>query len=195
MALQHAYAKISGPSEDEDLELEPVTMQDQEPSCWSHLSRYLTVRNIILSSLGFTVFLLVAKWSTSPSLPSRLDLPLRQCGSTPEEARSLGCRFEMHNFAWVPPACYDEELSSEWNSFQDWGFSRSKNDGNDTDPDFIAQCRTGNMAQAWVPWWCAPPPPSSFPKYKSGEDFLRAHMACVILAPLNLDTHVTSYMD
>ncbi|PSN59927.1 hypothetical protein BS50DRAFT_475036, partial [Corynespora cassiicola Philippines] len=46
------------------------------------------------------------------------------CGSTPEEARALGCRFESHNFAWTPPDCYDEALNARWDS-KDWGYSRN----------------------------------------------------------------------
>ncbi|KAK2020699.1 hypothetical protein LX32DRAFT_715619 [Colletotrichum zoysiae] len=45
------------------------------------------------------------------------------CGSTPDEARMRGCRFESHNFAWTPKECYDEELNQQWDS-KPWGYSR-----------------------------------------------------------------------
>ncbi|KAK0642647.1 hypothetical protein DIS24_g8841 [Lasiodiplodia hormozganensis] len=89
---------------------------------------------------------LTIRWNTSR-------LPFNQCGSTPAEARARGCRFEMHNFAWVPAACYDEELGAEWDSHMDWTFSRTANDSSDTDAAFVAACRAGEVREAWVPWY------------------------------------------
>jgi hypothetical protein len=36
------------------------------------------------------------------------------CGSTPDEARALGCVFDVMSFAWTPPACYDHSLSQQF---------------------------------------------------------------------------------
>ncbi|KAJ6783541.1 hypothetical protein PWT90_05582 [Aphanocladium album] len=36
------------------------------------------------------------------------------CGSTPAEAKAAGCKFEINNFAWLHPSCYDEELDRDW---------------------------------------------------------------------------------
>jgi hypothetical protein len=33
------------------------------------------------------------------------------CGSSPAEARSMGCIFDVMSFAWTPPQCYDHEVS------------------------------------------------------------------------------------
>ncbi|EKG13613.1 hypothetical protein MPH_09222 [Macrophomina phaseolina MS6] len=91
-------------------------------------------------------------WNDSP-LPPRQRISFDQCGSTSEEARARGCRFEMHNFAWVPAECYDEELGDEWDSHMDWAFSRTANNSADTDAAFVAECRAGNVQEAWVPWY------------------------------------------
>lgn len=76
---------------------------------------------------------------------------LAHCGTTAATARALGCRFELHNFAWVSPECYDEELSREWDK-QAWGFART----NETPPaeDMIPQevAMRGELTHAWVPW-------------------------------------------
>jgi hypothetical protein len=48
---------------------------------------------------------------------------IMDCGSSPEEARARGCRFESHNFAWTPSECYDEELNALWDS-KTWLYSR-----------------------------------------------------------------------
>ena len=44
------------------------------------------------------------------------------CGTTPEEARAKGCKFDIILYSWVPPPCYDHEIQvaymenreSEW---------------------------------------------------------------------------------
>lgn len=38
------------------------------------------------------------------------------CGSSPAEAKAAGCRFEVNNFAWLHPDCYDEDLDRGWTS-------------------------------------------------------------------------------
>lgn len=45
------------------------------------------------------------------------------CGSTPAEARALGCKFDIMSFAWTPQACYDPILSQSFLSTQGpWTF-------------------------------------------------------------------------
>jgi hypothetical protein len=36
------------------------------------------------------------------------------CGSTPSEARALGCKFDIMSFAWTPAQCYDHSLSQKF---------------------------------------------------------------------------------
>ena len=33
------------------------------------------------------------------------------CGSSPAEAKAMGCVFDVMSFAWTPPQCYDHETS------------------------------------------------------------------------------------
>jgi hypothetical protein len=48
--------------------------------------------------------------ATEPN-PVDLEIQHMQCGSTPAEARALGCKFDIMSFAWTPPACYDHSFS------------------------------------------------------------------------------------
>ncbi|EKG09351.1 hypothetical protein MPH_13617 [Macrophomina phaseolina MS6] len=50
------------------------------------------------------------------------DVPItpKHCGNTPAEARARGCRFEVHDMAWVPAACYDAELEDNTDAFAVW---------------------------------------------------------------------------
>lgn len=54
---------------------------------------------------------------TTANNASRLD-----CGSTPEEARSLGCFFDQLSFAWQVPECYDEETITEFLAASEWQY-------------------------------------------------------------------------
>ncbi|KAH7555672.1 hypothetical protein BM1_07295 [Bipolaris maydis] len=50
-----------------------------------------------------------------------------KCGSTPAEAKSLGCKFDILSFAWQLPACYDEKIMDEFLAEKDWVFYREPN--------------------------------------------------------------------
>lgn len=54
---------------------------------------------------------------TTANNASRLD-----CGSTPDEARSLGCFFDQLSFAWQVPECYDEETMTEFLAASEWQY-------------------------------------------------------------------------
>ena len=49
-------------------------------------------------------------------------LALTDCGSTPSEAKSKGCVFDLMNYAWTPKDCYDGELSQESLRSGPWNF-------------------------------------------------------------------------
>lgn len=68
------------------------------------------------------------------------------CGSTVAEARARGCRFEAHNFAWTPAACYDAELDAAWNA-QEWRYAR---DAAGRTPIGRAEALAGEVEWAWV---------------------------------------------
>lgn len=62
---------------------------------------------------------------TQPAtLPAQLpyNLTLNQCGSSPGEAKSLGCVFDELSFAWQVPECYDEETVSEFLAGGGWQY-------------------------------------------------------------------------
>lgn len=51
------------------------------------------------------------------------------CGSDAISARHAGCLFDPLTFAWLPPACYDWNLTSEFLDLQDWEYYRQHPDG------------------------------------------------------------------
>lgn len=53
--------------------------------------------------------------------------PLRSCGKSAAEARDFGCTYDLMMDSWLPPNCYDEELSLEFRGLHDWPMYRHKN--------------------------------------------------------------------
>lgn len=88
------------------------------------------------------------KDTSSSSSPSRnIPIPLTHCGSTPTQARALGCLFESNNLAWVPPVCYDASLATEWDA-QPWVYAV----GPTQTPVSKERVLAGDLERVWVTW-------------------------------------------
>lgn len=80
---------------------------------------------------------------------------LSHCGDSPEEARANGCKFEVHNFAWVPPECFDDELVAEWDEDPSWTFSRTRTSNPVSNPPDLytrEEGNSGDLESAILPW-------------------------------------------
>lgn len=64
----------------------------------------------------------------------------RPCGSSPEEALSRGCHFDLMSFCWLPDLCYDPSLTDDFIKAGPWKWY-SAPDGGDEIPEDIV--RTG----------------------------------------------------
>ncbi|KAK3312966.1 hypothetical protein B0H66DRAFT_485102 [Apodospora peruviana] len=42
------------------------------------------------------------------------------CGTSPQDAVSRGCRFDVMSFAWLPAPCFDGELMADFLALRDW---------------------------------------------------------------------------
>ncbi|TLD09573.1 hypothetical protein PspLS_11848 [Pyricularia sp. CBS 133598] len=114
--MQGTYHKIPAAPPDDDSENGNTYRSPRT------LSRYLKF------SPAFTFIIFLGALTIAASLlrvrdGDRKNPAVTECGSTPNEARARGCRFETHNFAWTPPECYDEELNKIWDS-KPWGYAR-----------------------------------------------------------------------
>jgi hypothetical protein len=43
-----------------------------------------------------------------------------ECGTSPAEARSLGCQFDVVSFSWLPSDCYDAQLVDDFLALRNW---------------------------------------------------------------------------
>lgn len=102
-------------------------VEDEDADDDDYQPAYLTQRrrgtSFAISAVLFVVFLVlllvcavaVLLVMRAISVASEPELPeLLTCGSSPEEARHLGCRFNVMSFTWVPSPCFDEELIDEF---------------------------------------------------------------------------------
>ncbi|MCJ1329218.1 hypothetical protein MMC10_005896 [Thelotrema lepadinum] len=87
--------------------------------------------------------------ATGPPLISQ-DSPPLDCGRTVDEAKAAGCIFDVMSFHWVPPQCYDAEITDLFLAARDWKWY-SKYHGNASDEIPIETIREGHTS-AWVPW-------------------------------------------
>lgn len=164
----HKYSKTSGYDHDDgdDEATQERKYNNNSESGSIHMTSSLKPIFLGLSLVIGTLILTGTAWTilqhqlvhieascSTPSQQQQKPPPFsKNCGNTPSTARSQNCRFEIHNFAWVPPECYDDALGNEWDSNPNLAFSRSANDSSDTDAQFTAECRAGNVSEAWVPW-------------------------------------------
>lgn len=104
---------------------------------------------------------------------------LRRCGSSPSEARSQGCLFDLLSFAWQAPECYDNETIAEFEAVTLWKYYR--------DEAGTAQVSHTEAAQGLhsfhVPW--------EF--HRVHCLFMRRQMLRAILDGRPLDAHVAAY--
>ena len=71
------------------------------------------------------------------------------CGSSPTEARALGCTFDIISFCWLPSRCYDAGLSQKFDKLADWEWYL---DHNKTQPVAKSDALTGELDGLYVSW-------------------------------------------
>lgn len=80
-------------------------------------SKRLVVSIILVVTIGVLTFTVLDQRSTYPS-----DIFTHHCGTTAEEAIALGCKFDVLNYSWQPPECFDEEIYNRyWEKSQEHG--------------------------------------------------------------------------
>ena len=107
-----------------------------------------SILGIAFSSLS-TVFAINLFGPISPFSEATPHVIASPCGSTPEEARSRGCHFDVISFCWLPDACYDAELSSAFDNMTTWEWFL---DPEKQQPVSHQQAMTGEFTGLYVNW-------------------------------------------
>jgi hypothetical protein len=111
-------------------------------SFWMVLFVSILLSLLVIASAAFVAYrYAVTKALTKPTVD--------QCGSTPAEARDLGCIFETTLSLWVPPECYDFELETTY--LQQPGLKYYR-DVNLTEEVSLREVKRGESIGWFVPW-------------------------------------------
>lgn len=70
------------------------------------------------------------------------------CGSSPAEARSRGCQYEIVTGVWELPECFDQELQDEYLHHLDWKWYEDEEMTQEIAPEVIA---LGEYTVAYAP--------------------------------------------
>ncbi|KAF7114712.1 hypothetical protein CNMCM5793_009663 [Aspergillus hiratsukae] len=108
----------------------------------------------ILWSLGVIALMTSRLWTTTattfPQHPSGRDnIHILHCGDTPAEARAMGCKFQIHTYAWVPAPCFDGVLQKEWLDIRDWEYYTDKYDQGEPVNISVALAGERNLYSTW----------------------------------------------
>lgn len=135
------YARIDGSDDDERLN-DPISVDVPKPSpfrSWAIVALTAT----ILSTLFIALLVLRPSLTAANQrqcadhdeldhvsgdalqpLPS--DSDASPCGHSRAEALEAGCIFDMLSFSWMPPDCYDADLTAEFEGLSNWRYFSEK---------------------------------------------------------------------
>lgn len=75
------------------------------------------------------------------------------CGNSSADATAAGCRFDVLSYAWLHPACFDQELmyeflgAGEWAWYEDGGEEEGKEEVLG-----LKEVAGGERERVWVSW-------------------------------------------
>ena len=122
------------PQDSVELGLGEKRLQDlASPSCFRQfISSCNTKRLVISIIIVVTIGALTFATLVSPAKPSS-NVSNNHCGSTADEAIALGCKFDVINYSWQPPECFDEDIHNRyWRKSQEEGQLKLYADSNFT---------------------------------------------------------------
>ena len=92
----------------------------QEPKPYLTMAMYgLLLAGICMAAI--TAFISMIN-GLGPSGPQ----PVQSCGPSRIEAQEKKCRFDPMSFSWLPPACFDEELTNDFLHREEWHWFRTQ---------------------------------------------------------------------
>ncbi|KAL5362445.1 hypothetical protein BJX96DRAFT_177157 [Aspergillus floccosus] len=108
----------------------------------------------ILWSLGVIALLTSRLWETTATAPTQQpsdsdSIHILHCGDSPDQARAMGCKFQIHTYAWVPAPCFDEVLQNEWLDIRDWEYYTDKYDQGEPVNISVALAGERNLYSTW----------------------------------------------
>lgn len=75
----------------------------------------------------------------------------QNCGNSSDEARALGCQFDVMSFTWSQPSCFDNKLMDNFLSLKNWTWWHNPND-NIAEPVPFNEVSLGQHSLLYVTW-------------------------------------------
>lgn len=89
-----------------------------------------TQPRVFLFGFIFGLLLSLLLYESGVSSHSIASLPPPEtCGTSPQQAMSLGCKFDVMSFAWLPARCFDSSLTAEFLALREWEWFEAADSG------------------------------------------------------------------
>jgi len=123
----------------------PDESQQKQRQHW-RLGPYAHIHILLYLSAFITIIVLSVLLVISRSKP---DLETHNCGSSPEEARNLGCHYESNSLSWIPNECYAPEVDEAWDSKYEFKYYNDSRGELEIPRDIVAQGETNYVHVSW----------------------------------------------
>jgi len=132
-------------------------------SSWGGLPAYRTLATAVTAFFAFPLIFYTVDAITSSRMASHTvtaSTGLHEtavtfhfpCGSSPDEARRLGCHFDVMSFSWLPPQCFDRELVDDFLARKQWSYYQIPISHNVENEVPMANVSTGEIDHLFVTW-------------------------------------------
>jgi hypothetical protein len=139
---QGLYSNVEEPGEE--------THQIRQRSRCFSFNGFVTYVFVSIPIIAIAVLAMIAViWNLRPPEPKAPPYgpPSYPCGTTPEEASAAGCIFDLMNYSWTHPSCYDASLSLSSLSSGPWHWYH---DHNATQPISQEVVQKGQEIHIWT---------------------------------------------
>ena len=104
----------------------------------------------LITPLLVTIVLLIPWWFANHHRDhGESKIAASDCGMSAAEATQLGCKYDLMSFAWLPPACFDEELTQQFLGEKTWEWYQ---DPSARSPVSQEEVSLGNFEHLYVKW-------------------------------------------
>lgn len=102
----------------ESLLVQPTSFSNMKQARWPwKQSRPHIISIILVTATSICVIII---YHTFALRQDQLRGTFGECGTSPAEARGLGCQFDVISFSWLPSDCYDAELVDDFLALRNW---------------------------------------------------------------------------
>ncbi|KAK0622492.1 hypothetical protein B0T14DRAFT_513942 [Immersiella caudata] len=150
----------------------------------SHTLTFVGTLGIVITTVALSLLLLSGVNTNAhflfPTSTQQQHDVVTQCGNTTTAARALGCHFDPMSFSWLPPQCYDANLTAQFLSIHAWQWFSTPERKEEVSNDAVLR---GDHEYLYVSW--------EYHKLHCTYMWRKMHRA--MLGVMDLDGYVGNY--